>query len=75
MRTTLYEYCVQTGSRTLLDQWDAEKNAPLTPEDYGGLTALYSEWNAYEPFMEGVESEEEYKAATLSQLLPDYFKL
>ena len=31
MPQTLYEWCVQVGDTTLLRQWDAEKNADLTP--------------------------------------------
>ena len=33
MRETLYEYCHRTDQLRLLDDWDAEKNAPLTPDN------------------------------------------
>ena len=29
---SLYDYCMENGRQELLEQWDAEKNAPLTPE-------------------------------------------
>lgn len=29
---SLYDYCIQNNRQDLLEQWDAEKNAPLTPE-------------------------------------------
>ena len=32
MRKTLYDFCIETHSG-LLAEWDAEKNAPLTPRD------------------------------------------
>ena len=31
MRQTLYEFCCRNNKDLLLLQWDAEKNAPLTP--------------------------------------------
>ncbi len=31
MRETLYEFCVRTGARELLLQWDCQRNAPDTP--------------------------------------------
>lgn len=33
MKETLYEYCQRTGRLELVDEWDAEKNAPFTPTD------------------------------------------
>ncbi len=32
MRTSFYDYCRQHDQAPLLAQWDAEKNAPLTPQ-------------------------------------------
>ena len=32
MRETLYDFCIRTGQQTLLQEWDAKRNAPLTPE-------------------------------------------
>ena len=32
MRETLSEYCKRTGLHTLLEQWDQQANAPLTPD-------------------------------------------
>ena len=29
---TLQEYCTENNQEALLEQWDAEKNAPLSPE-------------------------------------------
>lgn len=48
------------------------KYKQLRKQDYGGLTAMYSEWDDIEPFMEGVESEEEYKARVLRARHPKY---
>jgi len=28
---TLYDFCLREGAQALLDQWDTERNAPLTP--------------------------------------------
>lgn len=33
MNETLREFAVRTGNLHLLDEWDDEKNAPLTPDD------------------------------------------
>lgn len=33
MRTSLFEYCRQNGTEYLLDEWNAEENSPLTPEN------------------------------------------
>ena len=33
MRETLHDYCCRTDMRYLLDEWDQQKNAPLTPDD------------------------------------------
>ena len=33
MRETLHDYCCRTDMRYLLDEWDEEKNAPLTPDN------------------------------------------
>ena len=35
MKKTLYDYCVEQGNAALLEQWDVEANAPLTPQDLG----------------------------------------
>lgn len=35
---SLYDYCIQNGRQDLLEQWDAEKNAPLTPETIAHMT-------------------------------------
>lgn len=48
------------------------KYKQLRKQDYGGLTAMYSEWDDIEPFMEGVESEEEYKARVLRARHPKF---
>ena len=32
MRESLYDYCIRTGRPRLLDEWDTERNAPLTPQ-------------------------------------------
>ena len=32
MRETLHDYCSRTDMQYLLDEWDEEKNAPLTPD-------------------------------------------
>jgi len=33
MKESLYEYCMRTGKRTLLAQWNAVRNGQLTPRD------------------------------------------
>lgn len=33
IRQTFREFCVGQGKAALLSQWDAERNAPLTPDD------------------------------------------
>lgn len=33
MRQSLYDFCTTHGNDALLNQWDREKNAPLTPRD------------------------------------------
>lgn len=33
MAKTLYDYCIERGERTLLDQWHEQKNGELTPRD------------------------------------------
>ena len=33
MRANLEEYCIRRGKPEILAQWDAARNAPLTPED------------------------------------------
>ena len=48
------------------------KYLELRKQDYGGLTAMYSEYDPIEPFMEGVESEEEYQARVLQSRHPKY---
>ena len=48
------------------------KYLELRRQDYGGLTAMYSEYDPIEPFMEGVESEEEYQARVLQSRHPKY---
>ena len=35
---SLYDYCIQNDRQDLLEQWDAEKNAPLTPETIAHMT-------------------------------------
>jgi len=32
MRQSLRDYSIRMGMEYLLDEWDAEKNTPLTPE-------------------------------------------
>ena len=41
-------------------------------QDYGGLTAMFSEFDPIEPFNEGVESNEEYQARVLQARHPKY---
>lgn len=43
MKETLYEYCQRTGRLELVDEWDAEKNAPFTPTDVT-RGSRYSAW-------------------------------
>ena len=45
MKNSLYEYCIERDVHQLLDQWDKEKNAPLTPQDvsFGSHTKIW--WN------------------------------
>lgn len=33
MRLSFYEYCTEYGMGDLLEQWDSERNTPLTPRD------------------------------------------
>lgn len=32
MRESLADFCRRTGREELLDEWDSERNLPLTPE-------------------------------------------
>lgn len=32
MRETLFDHCVRTNDSKLVKQWDADRNAPLTPQ-------------------------------------------
>lgn len=48
------------------------KYLELRRQDYGGLTSMYSEYDPIEPFMEGVESVEEYQARVLQSRHPKY---
>lgn len=43
MKRSLYEYCETSGRRDLLPQWDARRNAPLTPEtvSYGSQRRVW----------------------------------
>ena len=43
MRETLYDFCIRTGQQTLLQEWDAKRNAPLTPKDlsYGSKKKVW----------------------------------
>lgn len=43
LRKTLYDFCIRTGQQTLLQEWDAEPNAPLTPRDlsYGSKKKVW----------------------------------
>lgn len=43
MRETLYDFCIRTGQQTLLQEWDVERNAPLTPRDlsYGSKKKVW----------------------------------
>lgn len=40
---SFYDFCVDQGKEHLLEEWDAEKNAPLTPRDitYGSRKKLW----------------------------------
>ncbi len=43
MQKSLYDYCVERGDRTLLDQWDDDRNRALTPEQvsYGSKRRVW----------------------------------
>ena len=41
---TLQEYCVENNRKELLEQWDAEKNAPLSPETVSASTHKKMWW-------------------------------
>ena len=55
-----------------IDAGSDAKYLELRRQDYGGLTAMYSEYDPIEPFMEGVESEEEYQARVLQARHPKF---
>ena len=55
-----------------IDAGSDVKYLELRKQDYGGLTAMYSEYDPIEPFMEGVESEEEYQARVLQARHPKF---
>ena len=44
MRQTLYEFCCRNNKDLLLLQWDAEKNAPLTPQQVTAGTLRKAWW-------------------------------
>ena len=54
MRRSLYDYCREHGASALLEQWDAQRNAPLTPRElsYGSKRKVWwrcekgHEWQA-----------------------------
>ncbi len=41
---SLYRYCKENGKEYLLRQWDAEKNAPLTPHGVGSTNRARVWW-------------------------------
>lgn len=41
---SLYKFCVQHGKEYLLREWDAEKNAPLTPENVARTSTTRVWW-------------------------------
>lgn len=41
---TLQEYCTENNQEALLEQWDAEKNAPLSPETVSASTHKKMWW-------------------------------
>lgn len=44
MRQTLYDYCHECGKTSLLEEWDQERNAPLTPETVTSGSSRYVFW-------------------------------
>ena len=48
------------------------KYKELRKQDYGGLTAMYSEYDPIEPFQPNVESQEEYNARVLAARHPKF---
>lgn len=44
MRSTLKKWCIENSSEDLLDQWDYEKNAPLTPEQVAPVSGKRIWW-------------------------------
>lgn len=41
---SFYSYCLKHGKEYLLEQWDAEKNAPFTPESIGSTNTVRVWW-------------------------------
>lgn len=41
---SFYTYCKKHGKEYLLEQWDAGKNAPLSPEDIGSTNTTRVWW-------------------------------
>lgn len=43
MRETLFDHCVRTNDSKLVKQWDADRNAPLTPQSvsYGSKKKVW----------------------------------
>ncbi len=41
---SFYTYCKKHGKEYLLEQWDANKNAPLTPKDLGSTNTTKVWW-------------------------------
>jgi hypothetical protein len=41
---SFYSHCVKYGKQYLLEQWDAEKNAPLTPENIASTSTVRVWW-------------------------------
>lgn len=44
MKESLYDYCQRTDNKQLLKEWDATKNAPLTPEEVGAASPKKVWW-------------------------------
>lgn len=40
---SLYNHCVKHGKEYLLEKWDVERNAPLTPENVA-ITSMARIW-------------------------------
>lgn len=41
---SLYSFCIKHGKEYLLDEWDPEKNAPMTPESAASTSTARVWW-------------------------------